>query len=491
MRTGRFLGTAVIAAGTSLVTLYAANNWLPSLNNAYTYPQGKTGTANYTSYTSATPAAPGGTVDFQPAAESSVPAVVHVKTATAGKVMVANDPLSEFFGNPQQYYYRQGPQMGSGSGVIISPDGYIATNNHVIAGADEVVVTLSNKKTLKAKVVGTDPSTDIAVLKVESNNLPYLAFGNSDDLRLGQWVLAVGYPLNLETTVTAGIISAKYRNIGINKRQSQNAVESFIQTDAAVNPGNSGGALVNTNGELVGINSAIASPTGSYAGYSYAIPSNIVRKVVDDLRKYGTVQRAYLGITFQELNPDVNERLNLPRDLQGVYIGSIAAKSGAEQAGLKKGDIITKLNGRAIKSEPELREQVAGYRPGDHLSVTYLRNNKEYQASVELKNMEGTTAYVEKNNNVELGAKFRNITNDEARKIGVQGGVQVSELGQGMLSKQTNMKKGFVITQVNGENVKTIDELNSALSGTNGNVQLSGIYPGYDGVYYYGIAMNE
>ena len=482
----------MIAAGTSLVTLYAAHNWLPSLNNAYSYPQGKTSSTNYASYTSAAPAIPGGAIDFEPAAESSVPAVVHVRTATAGKVVVANDPLSEFFGNPQQYYYRQGPQMGSGSGVIISPDGYITTNNHVIAGADEVVVTLSNKKTLKAKVVGSDPSTDIAVLKVEGKDLPYLAFGNSDDVRLGQWVLAVGYPLNLETTVTAGIVSAKYRNIGINKRQSQNAIESFIQTDAAVNPGNSGGALVNTQGQLVGINSAIASPTGSYAGYSYAIPSNIVRKVVDDLRKYGTVQRAYLGIGFQELNPDVNEKLNLPRDLKGVYVNSINAKSGAEQAGLQKGDIITKLNGRAVSSEPELREQVASYRPGDHLNVTYLRNSKEYQASVELKNMDGTTAFIEKSDNVELGAKFRNISNDEARKIGVPGGVQVSDLGQGLLSKQTNMKKGFVITQVNGETVKNIDELNNALSGSaNGNVQLSGVYPGYDGVYYFGIAMNE
>ncbi len=430
----------------------------------------------------------GAPADFVMAAEASTKAVVHIKTKINARKVTAYDPndfFSQFFG-PQQYMIP--PQMGSGSGVVISPDGYIVTNNHVVAGADEVTVTFDDRRTMDAKVLATDASTDIAVLKVKETGLPYMEFGNSDDVKIGEWVLAAGYPLSLDATVTAGIVSAKSRAIGINRRQSQTAIESFIQTDAAVNPGNSGGALVNTAGQLIGINSAIASPTGSYAGYSYAIPGNLVRKVVNDLVQYGSLQRAYLGITYPDisrLSPQQIKEMGINR-LDGIYVDGVKAKSGADLAGIKPGDYITHINDMAVHTEPELQEQIARFKPGDNLNVTYLRNGASRTVSVQLKGLDNSTEIKRADApGNELGAKFRTISADEAKKYNVSGGVEVTDLGKGPLA-QTNMKKGFVITSINDKAVKSTGDIKNLIASSK-SVQIGGFYPGYNGMYYYGI----
>ncbi|MFW2477866.1 MAG: S1C family serine protease, partial [Sediminibacterium sp.] len=349
-------------------------------------------------------------IDFTPAATSATPAVVHIKTKTKAR-QVSNtqrqrsNPFADLFGDDFGDFFG-GPrvipeQRASGSGVLITEDGYIITNNHVVDGADEINVTLANKKSYKATLIGTDPSSDIAVIKVEGKALPYLVYGNSDEVKLGQWVLAIGYPLNLDATVTAGIVSAKSRSIGINSRQSQSPVESFIQTDAAVNSGNSGGALINTSGELIGINSAIASPTGSYAGYSYAIPVNIVKKIVTDIVKFGTVQRAFIGINYPSENLSDDQLRELEKELgtsikegEGVIITGVPDGGAAAAAGLKKGDLVTKVNGNVVTNGPELQEQVALYKPGDKISVSYKRGGKENTVNITLKNKVGTTEVV-------------------------------------------------------------------------------------------------
>jgi len=328
------------------------------------------------------------TVDFENAAASAAPAVVHIKVlkvarSESSNPFAQNSPEGSDEGFDGMSYDEdnrgaQAQQVASGSGVTISQEGYIVTNNHVVENADQLMVTLNDKKDYKATVVGTDPSTDLAVIKIEGNNFPYLNFANSDDVHIGQWVLAIGYPLNLQTTVTSGIVSAKARNIGINSRKSEAPIESFIQTDAAVNPGNSGGALVNTNGNLIGINSAIASPTGSYAGYSYAIPSNLVRRVVADLIKYGSSKRAYLGVMYgsDQMSEADRSKNNIPEG-NGVYVMDVTEGSAAAQAGLQKGDFITKINGITINTGTEMVEKISALHPGDKLNITYLRNGSE------------------------------------------------------------------------------------------------------------------
>lgn len=451
---------------------------------------------NYASYNSNAVTTRGAApVDFQPAAEASVKAVVHIKTQINARA-VANDPFGndffgDLFGRRQMY---MPPQQGSGSGVVISPDGYIVTNNHVIAGADKVTVTFNDRVTTEATVVSTDASTDIAVLKVTEKNLPYMEFGNSDDVNLGQWVLAVGYPLTLDATVTAGIVSAKGRAIGINRSQSSNAIESFIQTDAAVNPGNSGGALVNTSGQLVGINSAIASPTGSYAGYSYAVPANIVKKVVNDMIKFGSVQRAYMGISYldrKNTNPRQLAELGITQEQldrsEGIFIADVIPGGGAAAAGIQTGDFITHINGTAVHTEPQMMEQIARYHPGDNVSVTYSRKGSSRTTSVQLKNIQNNTNIIRNTNAGKLlGANFRNLEASEKQKYGVEGGVLVTELGNGTITKQTDMRKGFVITSVNDENVSTVEQLQQLLA-SNRKVQIAGFYPGNRGMYYYGL----
>ncbi len=480
----------ITAALTSILTLGIAAHYQQHLPFGNT--QNSTLPVNYASYTDGSTVLKNnaGAVDFQNAAEGSVKAVVHIKTTTKARAVVADDPFSQMFGDvfgQRQYYIP--PQMGSGSGVVISPDGYIVTNNHVVAGADQVTVTFNDRYTTTANVVGTDPSTDIALLKVNEKNLPYMEFGNSDNVHLGQWVLAVGYPLTLDATVTAGIISAKGRSLGINKTQSALPIESFIQTDAAVNPGNSGGALVNTDGQLIGINSAIASPTGSYAGYSYAIPSNIVHKVANDLMKYGSVQRGYMGINYldrKNATPEQISTYGLDKN-DGIYVNAVLQNSGAAVAGLRKGDFITQVNGIAVHSAPEMLEQVARYKPGDNISVNYTRDGKEYRAMVELKNEAGNTSIIRENTDIKLlGAQFRSLNNDEKKKLGLDGGVIVTDPGKGVLARETDIKKGYVITSINDRPINSLDDL-QVLMASGSNLKLGGMYPGYRGMYYYGI----
>lgn len=480
----RLFPVMLIAAATSVATIFAVNHFQPT---SHFGPGGNSPVpVNYASYNGTSPSS-AGAVNFEAAAASSIKAVVHIKTATQARVVTDNssDLFTQLFGQ-RQYYIPS--QVGSGSGVIISPDGYIVTNNHVVADANEVTVTFNDRYTAKAKVIGTDPSTDIAVIKIDGEkSLPFMEFGNSDDVRLGQWVLAVGFPLNLDATVTAGIVSAKGRSLGINKAQSAAAIESFIQTDAAVNPGNSGGALVNTGGQLIGINSAIASPTGSYAGYSYAIPSNIVHKVANDLMKYGSVQRGYLGINFIDsrmATPEQVAQLGLDKS-DGVYVASVMSNSGAAKAGLQKGDFITQINGTPVNSQPELQGQVARYQPGDNISVTYVRSGKPYTTTIQLTNLNGTTDIIKAQSPAKLlGASFRPLTDKERGTYGIDKGVLVTDIGSGTISKQTQMHKGFVILGINDIPIKSTTDLETAIAG-NSNLQISGFYPGMQGMYYY------
>ena len=485
----KIIPVVLTAALTSILTVFLTARYqdqLPFVNQEQQLP------VNYANFSTAEMVKSAPPADFENAAAASVQAVVHIKTQTAARTITARDPYfnDDFFGDlfgQRQYYIP--PQMGSGSGVVISPDGYIVTNYHVVNNAERVTVTFNDRFTTQAEVVSKDASTDLAVLKVKEKNLPYMEFGNSDEVKLGQWVLAVGYPLTLDATVTAGIVSAKSRAIGINKTQSSTAIESFIQTDAAVNPGNSGGALVNTEGQLIGINSAIASPTGSYAGYSYAIPSNIVKKVVGDLRKYGSVQRAYLGIEYPDRKSMTAEqiaKLGIDR-ADGVYVSGVPESGGAHDAGIQPGDFITKINGVPVHTEPQLLEQIARYRPGDHISVTYVRDGREHNTSVELKNINGTTSIIKNQaGTMVLGASLRSLTAEEKKKLGINSGVLVTDIKTGLISQQTNMRKGFVILSINDQPVSSSNDVEQVLSKTT-TAQIGGFYPGNRGRYYYGI----
>ena len=474
----RIIPVIVTAAITSAATFFIANHFFqntPYFTAAASHQQSGALLTGYDNNTRLSQPA-----NFELAAASSVKAVVHIRSTINGRTATisSNDLFSRLFG-PQQYFIPQ--QQESGSGVVISPDGYIVTNNHVIANADEVNVTFNDRFSTKASVIGADPSTDIAVLKIEGRkDLSYLEFGNSDDARLGQWVLAVGYPLSLDATVTAGIISAKGRSIGVNKAQSASAIESFIQTDAAVNPGNSGGALVNTEGQLIGINSAIASPTGSYAGYSYAIPSNIVRKAVNDLVKYGAVQRAYLGLQIIDgstAKPEDVQRIGLDRN-QGVYVQGVQPNSGAAKAGLRKGDYMTAINGQSVNTQSEVEGQVARFQPGDNISVAYTRDGRSYTTNVQLVKAENLTHM--------LGAHLRPLDNIEKHKYNIDMGLVVTDPGSGALGRQTQIEKGFVITSVNNVVVRSTSDFEQIVS-ANRVLQIVGFYPGHPGMYYYGV----
>jgi len=453
---------------------------------------------------------PPGAVDFTMPAQAATPSVVHIKTKTNAKQVTNSlprtqkqNPFSDFFDDEMfnQLFGNRGniipEQRASGSGVIISDNGYIVTNNHVVQNADEINITLSNKKSYKAKLIGTDPSYDLAVIKIEASALPYLVYGNSDDVKIGQWVLAIGYPLNLETTVTAGIISAKARSLGLNRDKNgnpNNGVESFIQTDAAVNMGNSGGALVNTDGKLIGVNSAIASPTGYYSGYSYAIPVNIVKKVVDDIIKFGTVQRAYLGIIYasaSDMNEEQKSRQGIPANTWGIYVSEVPTNGGAYAAGIRKGDIIKKINGVEVTSGGEMQEQVSRYKPGDKVPVTYIRNEKETNIVVTLKNNAGNYEVVKVDAAIDaLGAEFLTLDPRKAKELGVNGGVVVKKINNGVLNDQTRMKDGFIILKLNNKDVLNVNELRKAIS-DNKNITISGFYPGYDGLYEYPVSLDK
>jgi len=420
--------------------------------------------------------------DFIMPAEIAVPTVVHVTTTypkQSGMNSQFIDPFNFFWGQPNQ---REMPQQQStGSGVIISEDGYIVTNNHVVENGEEVNVTLDNKESYKAKVIGLDPSTDLALLKVEAKNLPYAPLGNSDQVKVGEWVLAVGNPFNLTSTVTAGIISAKARNINILPNQKF-PIESFIQTDAAVNPGNSGGALVNTRGELIGINAAIASNTGSYSGYSFAIPVNIVKKVVNDLMEYGTVQRGFIGVSIRDLDAQFAKEKEL-KSLQGVYVNGLTEDGAAASSGIKEGDVITSINGNPIKTSPELQEQVGRYRPGDKIDVTVVRDGKEKVYAVTLRNKDGNTKVIRNESISLLGATLSPLSESDLDKFKISKGIKVKDLSAGKL-KSAGIKEGFIITSIDNQPVGNVEELTDYLENKKGGVLIEGIYPNGMRAYY-------
>jgi serine protease Do len=440
------------------------------------------------SYTGTPSPDPG--INFENAAEKAVPAVVHIKTLTKAKQASMQDmqdnPFKDFFGEGFGDLFGgagrgQGmtpEQRASGSGVIMSADGYIVTNNHVVDGADQLSVTLSNNKTYKGHVVGKDPSSDIAVIKIDGTNLPFLSFANSDEARLGQSVLAIGYPLNLDVTVTSGIISAKSRSLGINSRNSKTPLESFLQTDAAINPGNSGGALVNLNGDLIGINSAIASPTGSYAGYGYAIPSNMVKKVATDIIRYGSAKRAYLGIMFgSDQMSEEDKQKNNVKDGDGVFVMDVAKGSAAAEAGIQKGDFITKINNENITTGTEIIGKVGAMHPGDKLNVSFTHNGSQRTANVTLKGESGTYAMMKEQAVNQLGASFETLPRQQASQLGISGGVAVKSIGQGTLAEQTRIKEGFIITNINNQKINTVEQLTQALANSGSSAVIGGIYP--------------
>ena len=413
---------------------------------------------------------PGQPVDLTYAAEKSLPTVVHILNTRNSKIEtvdVQSNPFDDFFSNPfgffgnpnqgnggsQKRQYRTPKKQGTGSGVIISTDGYIVTNNHVVEGADELTVTLNDNKEYSARIIGTDKTTDLALIKIDGKNLPAITIADSEKIKVGEWVLAVGNPFNL----TAGIVSAKGRSL------YQNGVESFIQTDAAINPGNSGGALVNTKGELIGINAMLYSQTGSFSGYGFSIPTSIMNKVVDDLKKYGTVQRAVIGIQGQDVKNYVDAQKDKGNDvdlgtMEGIYVAKVTEESAAEEAGLKTGDVIVSVDGKEVSKMAELQEILAQKRPGDKISITYLRDKKKATKSVTLNNEQGNTKVVQKADLDILGGNFREVTAETKKHLGISYGLEVTKVSNGRL-KERGVSKGFIILRVNDTPIKSVDQL--------------------------------
>ncbi|MDQ2794052.1 MAG: Do family serine endopeptidase [Bacteroidota bacterium] len=450
----------------------------------------------YTSEMRSTPYTVPEGLNFVAAAAAVTPAVVHVMTEYAAAPVDQRqqqmDPfLRQFFGDQLDQFHGQQPQgggQGSGSGVIIAANGYIVTNNHVIDKASKIEVVLDDKRKFEAELVGADPNTDLAVLKVKADNLPFIKYGNSDDVRVGQWVLAVGNPFNLNSTVTAGIISAKGRNIDILRRKDNMGIESFIQTDAVVNPGNSGGALVNLNGDLIGINSAIASHTGSYEGYSFAIPSSLASKVVDDLLKYKVVQRALLGVQIQEVDAKLASEKKL-NTLNGVYVQGLTDGSAGAQAGLKTGDIITQINGVAVNTSSQLQEQVARFRPGDKVKVSYLRGSAASTTEAVLRNATGTTGVVREDATAAAikyeGATIAAVPPRDLAKLGLEGGAKISGI-KGSNFRETGMADGFIITRIDKNAVTKPADVKNYLdeARNNSGALVEGVYPDGRKAYY-------
>ena len=432
-------------------------------------------------------------LNFIYTSKKTTPAVVHIRTTYEGRTssMRRNpfeDMFRDFFGERYEYREREAPKRrGSGSGVIMTSDGYILTNNHVVEDASEIEVLLNDNRTFKAEIEGTDPTTDIAVLKIDAENLSTVEFGDSDDLEIGEWVLAVGSPFEFRSTVTAGIVSAKARNIGILRDRNNLQIEAFIQHQSPVNPGNSGGALVDLKGNLVGINTAIATPTGTFAGYSFAVPSNLVKKVYNDLTEFGVVQRALLGITILDVNAQMAEENDLPV-VTGVMIDRVNGGGAADDAGLESGDVIIDINGVEIKNVSNLQEQVAINRPGDKILVTYIRDGKTKTTNATLKNTLGTTEVVASTNSFSIdGAKFADVPKDLKEKLEIEGGAQVAEIENGKW-KSSGITKGFIVTSINKRDISDVEDLSSTLSQLpkDDGVLVEGVYP--NGVKaYYGI----
>ncbi|MBW7844207.1 MAG: trypsin-like peptidase domain-containing protein [Bacteroidia bacterium] len=413
-----------------------------------------------------------GSEDMVKASAIATPRVVFIKTISNQQT---NDQFMDFW-SAWDFFGRRGPVTSSGSGVIISTDGYIVTNLHVVKDADVIeVITNNNKHSYKAKVIGTDGSTDLALLKIEGTKLPNMTFGNSDDVKIGQWVLAVGNPFNLTSTVTAGIVSAKGRNINVVNNRFP--IESFIQTDAAINPGNSGGALVNTNGELIGINTAIASNTGAYNGYGFAIPSNLVQKIVRDLIEYGEVQRGFTGLDVKDIDASIADKLNINDNL-GVYVQYILPNGPGEDAGIKTGDVIIKVNEKAIESKSIFDEQISYFRPGDKVKISLLRNGKTIDAYIKLINREGNTAITRKSSvtSNSLGADFSVLSKIEAEKYGITSGIKISNLKNGRI-RSMGIPEDFIVTSMNKKTFSKAEDLIKELENTRGQILIEGLYP--------------
>lgn len=437
---------------------------------------------------------PGQPVDLTYAAEKALPAVVHIKYVQNSKIKtidVQDDPFGDFFdpfgffGNPggqggtRKQKVQTPKQEATGSGVIISPDGYIVTNNHVVDGADQLTVTLNDNREFSARIIGTDKTTDLALIKIDGKNLPALPIGDSDKLKVGEWVLAVGNPFNLNSTVTAGIVSAKARSLGAN------GVESFIQTDAAINRGNSGGALVNTRGELVGINAMLYSQTGSYSGYGFAIPTTIMNKVVADLKKFGTVQRAVLNIqggdvrTYIDSQKDQGKNIDLGTN-EGIYVSKVDADGAGADAGLAEGDVITGIDGKTVTKMAELQEILAEKHPGDKVTIIYLHKKKKVTKTVTLKNTQGNTKIVKSADLDVLGASFREVSNETKKQLSINYGLEVLKVNNGAFKNQ-GIAKGFIIQKVNDQTMRTIDDLQKAVKDASTSsapvLYIQGVYP--------------
>ncbi len=419
--------------------------------------------------------------DLTYAAEKSINTVVHIATQSVrgGGWTSGNPFFDELFGMRQQQQQQQQIARGFGSGVILSEDGFIVTNNHVIDDAQNIKVILNDNREFDARLIGADPSTDIAVLKIEAENLAFITFGNSEDLRIGEWVLAVGNPFNLTSTVTAGIISAKGRNLRINKDQM--AIESFIQTDAAVNPGNSGGALVNQQGQLIGINTAIASRTGSYTGYSFAVPVTIVKKVVNDLMEFGEVQRALIGVNISDVNAEIAENLKL-ENVEGIYVAGVPEDGAAYDAGIEVDDVIIKVGEVKVKSSAELQEKISQYRPGDKVKIILIRDGEKKQFTVTLRNKHGDTEIV-KDNYAVLGAEFEEIGNDEKQNLEIKSGIKIKKLNKGKL-KEAGLKKDYIITNVNKKPIYDVADFKKEIENATGGILVEGVYPNGELAYY-------
>lgn len=438
-------------------------------------------------------------IDFSQTAEQVTPAVVHIKSTVSRRASSMPGQgdvpdLFRYFFDEEDLRGRGGtprPQVGTGSGVIISADGVIVTNNHVIDKAEDIEVTLFDKRSYKAKVIGTDPTTDLAVIKIQERELPFLPFANSDDVKVGEWVLAVGNPFNLNSTVTAGIVSAKARNINI--LQDRTAIESFIQTDAAVNPGNSGGALVDIRGRLIGINTAIASRTGSYAGYSFAVPSRIVSKVVEDLLEYGTVQRGFLGVTIRSVNAALVREYDLAVN-EGVLVDSLTVDGAAREAGIQPRDVIVAVDGKKVRDASSLQELIGTKRPGDMTSITVNRDGDLLRYDVTLKSLMGNTQLVarEQYDAFEgLGAEFVPLTEEELSHFGVKAGLKVARLYPGKILRDTKMEENFIITHVDNKPVQSVKELAKIVEGKKGGLLIEGFYPDApEESFYYALGLN-
>ena len=457
--------------------------------------------SNAPSSSPASSPAAGQPVDLTYATDKALPSVVTVKVVQNSKTQTieVEDPFSDFF-DPFGFFGQRGQggtrkqrvqtpkKQGSGSGVIISADGYIVTNNHVVEGADEITVILTDNREFSATIVGNDQNTDLALIKVSGKNLPAITIGDSQKLRIGEWVLAIGNPYNIGTTVTAGIVSAKARSMS-----GGNSVQSFIQTDAAINPGNSGGALVNTNGELVGINSMLYSQTGSYSGYGFAIPTTIMNKVVNDLKTYGTVQRALIGIQGSDLSSYTDGLKQQGKEvpdfgtINGIYVAEVAEDGAGAAAGLKKGDVITAIDGKQLSKMAELQEYLANKRPGDKVTITYLREKNKKSATVTLKNAQGNTNVVKTADLDVLGGNFREITKEQKEQLGVNYGLEVTKVNNGAL-KNAGVPKGFIIQKVNDQPMKTLDELQEAVKSASTSKEpvlfIQGIFPTGKMAYY-------